>query len=99
MSSNWGRPRANSRTAASMRAIHCVARGAAALLGQQTFEALFAELARLGIFGFGDAIGIEEENVSRAQFAPMHRHLHGIEQADRQAAGWQRFNPAARRDG
>ena len=94
MSSNWDRPRANSRTAASTRAIQWSARRRA-LFGEETFEAVLPELARLRVLGFGDAIGVEEEKVARAHLGLAHHHLHGLEQADRQAAARQRFNRAA----
>jgi hypothetical protein len=64
-------------------------------LGEEAFEAIFSELARLRVLGLGDAIGVEEEKVARAHLGLAHSHLHGLEQAHRQAAARQSFNRAA----
>ena len=79
-----------------MRAIHWERAGAVPFFGQQTFETILTELARLWVLGFGDAVGVEEEKIARAQLSLGDHHLHRLEQADRQAADRQRFNRAAR---
>ena len=69
--------------------------GAVAFSGQQTFEAISPELERVRVLGFGDAIGVEQQKVARAKLRLMHRHLHRLEQADRQAANRQGLDHAA----
>ena len=64
-------------------------------LRQQSMQAFLAELDALRVLGFGDAVGVEKEKVARRALRAVHRHLHGLEQADRQAADRQRLDRAA----
>ncbi len=66
-----------------------------AFFGQQTFEAILPELERVRVLSFGHAIGVEEEKVARPKLRLMHGHLHGLEQADRQAANRESLDHAA----
>ena len=88
MSSNWGWPRAKSRTASSTRAIHCGASGAS-LSDEQRMQAGLAEFVRAGVFRFGNAIGVEEQEIAGRERGVENLHPGRIEHADRQA-------PAAR---
>ena len=66
MSSDWGAPSANSVT----RLMTCsttAARRLIAHLENCLLETLHAELSRLRVFGFGHAIGVEQQHVAGRQ--------------------------------
>src|ERR1700722_6026475 len=87
---------ARKRSDRRLDALHPLGRvRAVSLFGQQTLEAILPELVRLRVLGLGDPVGLEEEEIAWTQLSVADRHLHGLEQADRQAADTQRLHHAA----